>query len=67
MKAKTEMTDQRGEGGAREQQNGESPDVGQLPRKPTFAQNLIGAIKVFAIAGLVIAALWGLDRLVSSK
>jgi len=67
MKAKTEMTAQRGEGGAREQQNGEAPNVGHLPGKPAFAQNLIGAIKVLAIAGLVIAALWGLDRLVSSK
>ncbi len=67
MKAKTEMAAQRGEGGAREQQNGESPNIGHLSGKPTFAQNLMGTIKVLAIAGLVIAALWGLDRLVSSK
>ncbi len=67
MKAKTEMTAQRGEGRAREQQNGESPNAGQLPGKPASPQNLIGAIKFLAIAGLVIAALWGLDRLLYSK
>jgi hypothetical protein len=57
----------RTENGALEQQKSESSNVGSLPGKLTLTQNIIGAIKVLALAGLALAALWGLDRLVSSK
>jgi hypothetical protein len=36
-------------------------------RKMTFAENLILMIKVFAAAGAVIGALWGLDHWVNAK
>jgi hypothetical protein len=68
MKAKTEMSaQQQAESGAPEQQKSEAPNVDHVPRKLTFAQNVIGTIKVLAIAGLVIAALWVLDLWASSK
>ena len=67
MKATTEMSaPQQAESGAREQQKS-APKVDHMPGKLTFAQNVIGTIKVLAIAALVIAVLWGLDLWTSSK
>ena len=37
------------------------------PRKLTFAENLILTIKVLAIAGLIMAALWGANHWTSPK
>ena len=37
------------------------------PRKMTFADNLILTIKVFAILGVILMALWGLDHWTSTR
>ncbi len=37
------------------------------PRKMTFAANLILTIKIFAIIGAILGAVWGVDQWVSSK
>jgi len=67
MKARTEMSAQQAESRAREQEKYEGANIGHVPGKLTFAQNVIGTIKVLAIAGLLIAALWGLDLWTSGK
>ncbi|MFN7995768.1 MAG: hypothetical protein U0Q18_19310 [Bryobacteraceae bacterium] len=69
MNAKAEMSaQQQVERGAHdEEEKDESAKVSHAPGELTFVQNAIGTIKVLAIAGSVVAALWGLDLWVSHK
>jgi hypothetical protein len=45
-----------------ENETGGTGDDVHAPRKVTLAQNIILSMKVLAVAGLLIAALWGISR-----
>ena len=46
---------------APEAEANDSANLDHAPRKLTFAENVILTMKVLAIAGLLIATLWGMN------
>ncbi len=58
---------QQGEQYAREQERVHAANDKHKPRKLTFAQNVILTIKILAVAGFVLTALWGLSLWTSTN